>query len=113
MRSSLSWRGLAGPALAALPLLLAGCQLPATGVRPHASLEPLWKDYQKLAHTRALVVAGDPERPNWVAAMAGGAARRSEAVEAATDECRRKRQERRMRAPCLVYAVDDEIVWQR
>lgn len=89
-------------------MALAACQVPPT--QPHRSLEPLWRDFQKLPLTRALALAGDPDRA-WVASMAGGALAQQDAIDVALEGCRRKRLDRRLRAPCLVYAVDDEIVW--
>lgn len=91
------------------PVGLAGCAAPEP--QPHRSLEPLWHQFQALPLKRALAVAGDPARTHWVAAMAGGAVDQQEAIDAALGRCRQKRRERRMRAPCLIYAVDDEIVW--
>lgn len=94
--------------------LLAGlalaCATPTGPQGPHPSLTALWRQYQRLPDERALAVAGDLDRV-WVAAMAGGALTREDAVEQASVECRRKRRERRMQAPCLLYAVGDEIVW--
>ncbi|MGH0029833.1 MAG: hypothetical protein ACQGVC_08585 [Myxococcota bacterium] len=102
-RSLLGLLGLAAAAFLA-------CQIPPP--RPHPSLEPMWRDYQKLPLKRALALAGDPDRA-WVAAMAGGAASQQDAIDVALEGCRRKRLDRRLRVPCLVYAVDDEIVWMQ
>ena len=100
-----------GARLAAVVLCAAvavGCQIPPP--QPHTSLEPLWRDFEKLPQKRALALAGDPDKA-WVAAMAGGAESQQDAIDVALEGCRRKRLDRRLRAPCLVYAVDDEIVW--
>ena len=91
--------------------LLVGCRIPPAG--PPESLLPLWRDYEKLRPMRAMAIAGDPHRPAWVAAMAGGASSQREANEIALAGCREKRKERRMREPCLLYASGDEVVWRR
>ena len=100
-----------------LPLLglLACLALPAACVsdhRPPAGIERLWRDYVSLPGERALAIAGDPDRI-WVAAAAGGHASQQAAERSALSECARRRQVRRLQAPCLLYARGDEIVWSR
>lgn len=104
------WRRRCGIAGACLALAFVQCRIPTAG--PSGSLEPLWRDFQELPLRRALVLAGDPQRL-WVAGMAGGLPSQARAVAVATEQCRAKRKQRRMREPCLVYAVDDEILWPR
>lgn len=95
----------------AIALAIGGCRLPPTqSSQPHAALASLWRQYQELPLRRALALSGDPDRA-WVAAMAGGAERQEDAIDAALEGCRQKRKDRRLRTPCLLYAVDDEIVW--
>jgi hypothetical protein len=48
-----------------------------------------------------------------VSAASGGHATRERAEEEAIAQCRIRRAKRRMQAECLLYAVGDEIVWQR
>lgn len=100
---------------AGLPLLLAAvlgtaCTFVNTRVPPHPGMDAMWREYSKLPPQRALAVAGDPNRL-WVAGVAGGAETQDAASEAALGECRRKRAERSMQVPCLLYAVGDRIVW--
>ena len=71
----------------------------------------VWRDFLALPEERALAIAGDPLRTNWVTGAAGGHASREEALEAALGECGRRRLRHRMRAPCQPYAVGAEIVW--
>jgi hypothetical protein len=97
----------AGLLLAAAATLLVAC---ATGRAPHRGVEGLWRDFSKLAPKRALAVAGDPNSV-WVGAAAGGFEIQADASDAALEECRRKRRERRMQAPCLLYAVGNDVVW--
>jgi hypothetical protein len=82
------------------------------GVSPHPKLAAVWKSYQKLPAVRALAIAGDPRRDRWISAASGGHAELSEAVEGALIGCRSRRAARRMRAACVLYAVEDEIVWE-
>ena len=90
-------------------LLAAAC---ARGGRipPHPGIDRLWGQYAALAPMRALAIAGDPDRL-WVGAAAGGAEAQHDASDRALEECRRRRAERRMQAPCRLYAVGDEILW--
>jgi hypothetical protein len=73
-------------------------------------MDDLWQDFLRLAPKRALAVAGDPNSV-WVGAAAGGFEAQEDASEAALEECRRKRRERRMQSPCLLYAVGSDVVW--
>ncbi len=81
-----------------------------TRIPPHSALDRIWRDYAGLAPKRALAIAGDPNR-HWVGAAAGGAEAQADASDRALEECRRKRAQRRMQAPCLLYAVGDDILW--
>ena len=81
-----------------------------TRIPPHRKLDRIWRQYSELAPKRALAIAGDPNR-HWVGAAAGGAEAQADASDRALEECRRKRSERRMQAPCLLYAVGDDILW--
>jgi hypothetical protein len=78
---------------------------------PHRELAPIWRDYRALPAERALAVAGELRNDSWVAGASGGHALRGEAEAEALRECRKRRLQRRMQAPCLVYAVGDEVVW--
>lgn len=78
---------------------------------PHPALGDIWRAYRKLPPKRALAIAGSLDG-FWVGAVAGGAYAQVDANAAALAECRRKRHQRRMQAPCLLYAVGSEIVWQ-
>lgn len=82
----------------------------AGGHAPHRGMEELWRDFTRLAPRRALAVAGDPNSV-WVGAAAGGFEVQEDASQAALEECRRKRRERRMQSPCLLYAVGNDVVW--
>ncbi|MDJ0851102.1 MAG: hypothetical protein QNK04_22245 [Myxococcota bacterium] len=87
----------------------AGCA--SRGSAPHAQLGPIWKEYQSLPPSRALAIAGDPRRGRWVTGASGGHASPSEAEVGAMAQCGQRRLARRMRAPCVLYAIGDEIVW--
>jgi len=78
---------------------------------PHPDLAAVWRSYRELPAVRALAVAGDPGRDRWVAGASGGHASRSDAEAQALVECGKRRAARRLRAACVLYAVDDEIVW--
>ena len=94
-------------------LFAAACSLPNLGaprIPPHPGIDAIWRQYVELPRQRALAIAGDPNGL-WVGAAAGGAAAQTEASERALGECRRKRAQRRMQAPCLLYAVGDDIIW--
>jgi hypothetical protein len=81
-----------------------------SGMAP--GFDRLWKDYSKLPEHRALAVCGDPERL-WVAGAVGGAESRRAAREGALKECRKRRESRRLLAPCKIYAIGDEILWSQ
>jgi len=95
-------------ALAAAPLALA-CATPRTS--PHPKLAEVWREFLTLPDERALAIAGDPLRDNWVTGSAGGQASREEALDAALGECGRRRAQHRMQAACEPYAVGAEIIW--
>ena len=95
-------------ALTACAGLISAC---ATAPLPHRELAPVWRDYRALPAQRALAVAGELRHDRWVAGASGGHALRGQAEAEALRECRRRRMQQRMRAPCRVYAVGDEVVW--
>lgn len=105
IRSGLRLRALGGGAALCL---LSAC---AAGRSLDPQLAPLWRDYQALPEQRALAVAGELRQQRWVAGASGGHASAAEAEAAALSECRRRRARQRMRAPCLLYASGDEVVW--
>ena len=74
-------------------------------------LAPIWRDYSALPAERALAIAGELRHDQWVAGASGGHASRADAEEAALAECGKRRAQRRMQAPCVLYAVGDEVVW--
>jgi hypothetical protein len=76
-------------------------------------LASIWRDYRALPAERALAIAGELRHDQWVAGVSGGHASSADAEAAALRECRRHRAQRRMQAPCLLYAVGDEVVWPR
>ncbi len=88
--------------------LLQACVAP--GPQVHAGISELWRGFAGLSPKRALALAGHPDRA-WVGAAVGGFPTQVEASDAALAECRRRRRERRMQQPCLLYAVGSEIVW--
>jgi len=94
-----------------LALLLPGCRS-GPRIPPHPGVDAMWRQYAKLPPKRALAIAGDPNHI-WVGAAAGGAEQQVDASDVALEECRRKRTARRMQAPCMLYAVGDEILWAR
>lgn len=98
------WIGLACWTL----LLLACASDPAPA---HPDLARVWRDFLALPAERALAIAGDPRRDNWVAGASGGHTTREEAETDALVECLRRRRARRLQAACALYAVGDEIVW--
>jgi hypothetical protein len=71
----------------------------------------VWREFLALPEQRALAIAGDPRRDRWVTGASGGHASREEAEESALVECLRRRAQRRMQAPCQIYAVGEEVVW--
>ena len=107
-------RGLA-MALCCAAVVVAGALLASCSsyrVRPqHPHLAVAWRDYRALPDQRALAIAGDPREDRWVTGASGGHASQSGAERGALLECRRRRAARRMRAPCVLYALGDEIVW--
>jgi hypothetical protein len=96
----------------ALGVVSIGCA--ATGGSPAGrlplELRPLWSEYASLPRPRALAIAGELRHNQWVAGASGGHTTHSEAEIGAMRECRKRRFERRIVAPCQIYAVDDEIV---
>jgi hypothetical protein len=90
---------------------MVGCT--SSAHRPHRALTSVWRDYQRLPEERALAVAGELRGDRWVAGATGGHADREAAEAAALAECQKRRLEKRMQDPCLVYASGDEIVWPK
>ena len=97
-------------ALAICVAALAACAGSSTA---HPELAPIWRDYGALPAERALAIAGELRHDQWVAGASGGHASRADAEAAALGECGRRRAQRRMQAPCRLYAVGDEVVWPR
>jgi hypothetical protein len=91
-------------------VLLVACA--SAGPSPHPDLAATWRAYQALPAQRALAIAGDPTRDNWVTGASGGHALREQAEAEALAQCRVRRAARRMQAACVLYAVQDEIVWR-
>ncbi len=100
------------PALLLAGLACAQLACASSGPGPPAPLKRLWREYLELPDQRALAIAGDPETSRWVAGASGGHGSRDEAEQEALAECKRRRALRRMQAPCRLYAVGDEIVWE-
>jgi hypothetical protein len=99
-------------------LLLSACALMDSACArspspPDSELEPLWREYRALPAERALAIAGELHFDRWVAGASGGHASRDDAEAGALRECGKRRAQRRMQSPCLVYAVGDEVVWPR
>jgi hypothetical protein len=88
--------------------MLSAC---ASSPPAHAELAPVWRSYREMPAERALAIAGELRRDHWVAGASGGHASRADAEAAALAECSRRRAQRRMQAPCALYAVGDEVVW--
>jgi hypothetical protein len=87
----------------------AGCETNASE-RHDLARTLIWTQYEGLARSRALALAGDPTKV-WVAGMAGGQASVAKAMEAALAACGKQRSRRRIQSPCLPYAEDTRIVW--
>ncbi len=98
------------------PLVL--CSLAVIGCasdgepRADARFVRMWARYAELPRERALAIAGDPDR-RWVGSAVGGRPTRAAAESAAFAECDQQRIERRIQQPCRLYAVGDDIVWER
>jgi len=82
-------------------------------VEPDEHLAAVWRDYRRLPEHRALAIAGDLRRNVWVAGSSGGHATAADAERAALAECAARRHDQRAQAMCSLYAVGDEIVWER
>ncbi len=107
----LSLSGARAIAVAWTAVLLLACAFEGASLPP--DLVPMWQEFLTLPAERALAIAGDPRRGRWVAGASGGHATGAEAEAGALLQCRRRREVRRMQAACVLYAVGDEIVWQR
>jgi hypothetical protein len=106
MRSNAPWVSLT---LVCAALLAPACATKSRS-EPHPGIGSLWRDFLEMPPERALALAGDPDRV-WVGAASGGHASQLEAEESVLAGCRRRRADRRMRAPCRLYASGGEIVW--
>ncbi len=100
-----TWLATAG----ACALAATACSTNGAASHPMAHTR-LWQQYEGLAESRALVVAGNPTK-NWVAAMAGGQPSVRAALDEAMAECLERRAKRRMQASCRPYAEGKRIVW--
>lgn len=94
-------------------LLAAGC-----GVRGEAigleigsrtSFDKDWQRYARVRASKAFAYAGDPVGLS-VTGMAYGMPSRLEAETRALDYCEEQRVARGLSAPCVIFAVDDQIV---
>ncbi len=99
-------------AVAAATLFLLACATDGVVVSPHPGLKPVWGDYLALPGERALAIAGDPRRNRWVTGSSGGQDTHVQAEADALIQCRTQRRRRRLQAPCVLYAVGNEIVWR-
>ncbi len=91
-------------------LLLGGCAKDLGS--PHQHLTPVWREYLEMPDQRALAIAGDPRKNHWVSAASGGHSTSSAAQENALEQCRLRRRIRRLQPACVLYAIDDQIVWR-
>jgi len=106
LRWVLAWFGL-------LALSFSGCGLLGQGSRPpDRELTKLWRTYREIPSERALAIAGELRRDQWVAGASGGHDSMPEAEAGALAECQKRRVLRRIQAPCSLYAVGDEVVWK-
>jgi hypothetical protein len=77
--------------------------------RERTRFESEWQSYRDLEPEKALAVAGDVDGA-YASGFAFGKASRHEAEQGALEDCARRRADRRLDAPCRLYAVGDEIV---
>ena len=102
-------RGFGLCALTACTAVFSACA--AGPAAPHHALAPVWRDYSALPEQRALAIAGELRHDRWVAGASGGHAVPEAAETEALRECQRRRLQKRMQAPCRIYAVGNEVVW--
>jgi hypothetical protein len=93
-----------------LVLLALACATQET--QPQPELAAAWKAFLSLPPQRAMAIAGEFRRGPWVTASSGGHATQADAENEALTRCRVRREARRMRAECVIYAVGSEIVWR-
>ncbi len=79
---------------------------------PHRELNRVWREYRAMDPARALAIAGDPREVRWVTAATGGHPDLESARAGALAQCAKSRQVRRIQAPCVLYAVGDQVVWE-
>jgi hypothetical protein len=97
----------------AIVVALLGVACASDGHAPPSALVSAWRDFQSLPEQRALAIAGDPRRGAvWVTGASGGHATRAAAEEEALTRCRMQRALRRLQAECVLYAVNEEVVWR-
>lgn len=106
-----SWT-LRSAALCAALLLLGACVGTPSDGPPHRQLDALWAEYSELPGYRAIAIAGQLRSNRWVAGVTGGHASAEAARDVAMRECGKRRSQKRMQAPCQLYAIGDEVVWQ-
>jgi hypothetical protein len=94
-------------------LLVAGC---TTGVHTiglklaeRTRFEVLWDRYGRLPGNKAFALAGDPAGIN-ATGLVYGLSSGDEAREKALDYCEEQRLVRRIDAPCVLLAIDDNVL---
>jgi hypothetical protein len=94
-------------------LFVAGC---AVGVDPiglklaeRTRFEVLWDRYGRLPGNKAFALAGDPAGINAMG-LVYGLGSGDEAREKALDYCEEQRLTRRIDAPCILLAIDDNVL---
>jgi hypothetical protein len=95
--------------LSALLLLATACA-GSPRPEPHAGVAKRWGGYLSMPHQRAFAMAGDPNG-HWLGSTVGGYGSPAEAKREALRRCEHERAARRMEAPCRIYAVGHQIVW--
>jgi hypothetical protein len=99
--------------LAAFTLL--GCWLPGHPIgeemRSKTQYHAEWNDYCVLPAPKALAIAGDV-KGTYVSGFAAGAATEQQAIDEALRNCEQRRGDRRIAAPCQIYAVGNNAVAQ-
>jgi len=93
--------------------LVAGCVagVDTIGLKMSAQtrFEILWERYARLPDNKAFALAGDPAGVN-ATGLVYGLSSGEEAREKALDYCEEQREARRIDAPCVVLAVDDNVL---
>lgn len=94
-------------------LVVAGCaaRVDTIGIKlaEHTRFEVLWERYGRLPGNKAFALAGDPAGIN-ATGLVYGLASGDEARAKALDYCEEQRVARRIDAPCVLLAVDDNVL---